>query len=533
MKYKANLSIFTLSMFLMLCSLSVYAETLELSSLDGNNGFVVNGGNTEFEGSGFSVRSAGDVNGDGIDDVIIGATAAKNSNGVQAGASYIIFGSTNGFPASIEASNIDGNNGFVVYGTNSNDRFGHAVSLAGDVNGDGIDDIIMGASLVDTATVTNAGACYVLFGRKTGFPAVIDAATISGSVGFVINGIVDDDRVGDKVSAAEDINGDGIDDILIGVRLANPNGNTSGAAYIVFGNNQTGGFPNTLSLSELNGSNGFTITSGDTIRSRLGVAVNSAGDVNGDGLNDVVIGAGVTGPNYSGSAFVLFGSTIAFPSLVNLTSLDGNNGFVLHGIAANDRAGYSVSGIGDINSDGLDDLVVGAYDATGSNGIKSGSSYIVYGRNTVFPSAINATDLNGSNGFTINGIDTDDRLGISVGKAGDVNHDGLNDLIVGAIGVGANGLDKYGASYVLFGSASGFDSVINASSINSKNGRVLNGIAAGDESGISVSGAGDVNNDGVDDMIVGAWRADPNGVNSSGSSYIIFGNGHIFANGFE
>ncbi len=513
-------------------SFSLQSQTIELSSLDGNNGFTINGGDTDFEGSGLSLNTAGDINGDGIDDIIIGATAAKNSSEVQTGASYIIFGSNAGFPASIDAINIDGSNGFTVYGNNSNDRFGHSVSFAGDVNGDGIDDIIMGASLVDTATVTNAGACYVLFGRTTGFPAVIDAATISGNSGFSIIGIAEDDRVGDAVSTAGDINADGLDDMIIGVRLANPNGNNSGAAYIVYGNNSTAGFPDTLSLSDLDGNNGFTLTSGETIRSRFGVSVNSAGDLNADGFNDVVIGASITGPNSSGSAYVIFGRSSGFPSLMNLTSLDGSNGFVFHGISANNQAGRSVSSAGDINGDGIGDLIVGAPGAGVVGSDNPGSSYVVFGSSMAFSGVINAADLNGTNGFTINGTVAENRLGISVGSAGDINVDGLDDIIIGAIGVDANGAEKSGASYILFGSNNAFDSVINASSILGR-GMVLNGIEAGDEAGIAVNLAGDVNNDGLDDIMVGAWRADPNGVNSSGSSYVVFGSDKLFENGFE
>jgi len=308
----------------------------------------------------------------------------------------------------------------------------------------------MGASLVDTATVTNAGACYVLFGRTTGFLASIDAATISGNEGFSIIGIAGDDRVGDAVSTAGDINGDGIDDMIIGVRLANPNGNNSGATYIVYGNDQVDGFPDSIGLADLDGNNGFTLTSGETIRSRFGVSVSSAGDINGDGFNDVIVGTEITGPNFSGSAYVVFGGTNGFPSLMNLTNLDGNNGFVFHGVAANNQAGRSVSGTGDINGDGLDDLIVGAPGAE-VNGSNSGSSYVVFGSTTIFPGVVNATALDGVNGFTINGIAAEDRLGISASAAGDVNNDGLNDMIVGAWRADPNGVTSAGSSYVVFG----------------------------------------------------------------------------------
>ncbi len=532
-KHETYIKRFSTAVALMVSISILQAQTIELSSLDGQNGFVVNGGDVSFEGSGLSVGTSGDINGDGVDDIIIGARFAKNPSGVQAGASYIIFGSSTNFPTSIDPSNLDGNNGFAVYGINSNDRFGESVGFAGDVNGDGIDDIIIGASLAERDTVTNAGACYVLFGRTTGFPATVDAATISGDTGFVIKGIAAEDRAGDAVSTAGDINGDGIDDILVGVRLANPNGFSSGAAYIVFGNDQVNGFPDPFSFSDLDGNNGFTLTSGETIRSRFGAAVNSAGDINDDGFNDVLIGTEITGPNFSGSAYVVFGGSAGFPSLMNLTNLKGTNGFVFHGVAANNQAGSSVSGVGDINGDSLDDFIVGAFGA-GINGSNSGSSYVIFGSAETFPDVLNATALDGTNGFTVNGIGAGDRLGISVGGAGDVNNDGLDEIIIGASGVDANGEDNSGASYVLFGSNDVFASTINASDIGAGMGMVLNGVTAGDETGISVSTAGDVNNDGGGDVIVGAWRATPNGVISAGSSYVVFGlSDIIFIDGFE
>lgn len=528
---KARSKQLSLAITMALSPLSGYSQVLELSDLNGQSGFVVNGGDTNYEGSGYSVASAGDINGDGIDDIVIGATAAKNLNGIQTGASYIIFGKNSGYPSSIDVNSLDGNTGLTIYGNSSNDRFGHSAKLAGDINGDGFDDLIIGASLVDTTT-TNSGACYVLFGRSSGFPSSMEASSIAGNNGFVINGIGEDDRAGYSVSTIGDINGDGIDDILMGVRLANPNGNSSGAAYVLFGNNSLNGFPDSMSFSDLDGSNGFALTSGDTSRTRFGVAVNFAGDINGDGIDDMIIGAGATGPNHSGSAYVVFGSSIAFPPLMNLTNLNGSNGFVFNGVAANNRAGYSVSGAGDINGDGIDDIVVGAFGA-GANGNYSGSSYVVFGNSTSFPASIEAVNLDGNNGFSINGINAEDRLGRSVSRAGDFNNDGFDDVIIGAIGVDANNKDKSGAAYLLFGKQGGFGSAINASEITGSKGLTMNGVAAGDEAGISVNFAGDLNNDGKDDVIIGAWRADPNSITSSGSSYVIFGNDVLFANGFE
>ncbi|WP_036536232.1 integrin alpha, partial [Neosynechococcus sphagnicola] len=123
-------------------------------------------------------------------------------------------------------------------------------------------------------------------------------------------------------------------------------------------------------------------------------------------------------------------------------------------------------------------------------------------------SVLNLSSLNGSNGFRINGINASDSSGGSVSSAGDVNGDGIDDLLIGADRADPNGIDGSGQSYVVFGSTSGFSSTLSLSSLNGSNGFALNGIAAYDLSGYSVGSAGDVNGDGIDDLMIGAWGAD-------------------------
>ncbi|HAX75252.1 MAG TPA: hypothetical protein DCY88_05300, partial [Cyanobacteria bacterium UBA11372] len=180
----------------------------------------------------------------------------------------------------------------------------------------------------------------------------------------------------------------------------------------------------------------------------------------------------------------------------------------------------SVSSAGDVNGDGLDDLIIGAWGAD-FNGTNSGSSYVVFGSKSGFSSSLNLSSLNGSNGFAINGIAADDGSGTSVSSAGDVNGDGIDDLIIGAWGADPNGISNSGQSYVVFGSKSGFGAIFNLSNLNGYNGFAINGIAVGDGAS-SVSSAGDVNGDGFGDVIIGAAGADPNGSNS-GQSYVVFG----------
>ena len=398
--------------------------------------------NQAYSSYGASVSTAGDVNGDGYSDIIVGAPGFDNDE-VNEGRCFLYYGKPL-TPSKYRKWN------------SANDvkdcGFAHRVAGAGDVNGDGLADVMIGAPLFDNGQ-TNEGRIFVYHGKKNDLPDTIANATREPDYENAL--------FGSSLTSA-DLNGDGYDDIIIGM----PGYNNKGFIYIYYGS-KTGIY---MSLT------GYFYGS---IGDRFGESVSGAGDVNGDGYSDIIIGAPGNNNN-SGRFLVIFGGA---PS-INFSSRIFQNGN-----QENAFLGGSVASAGDVNGDGYSDIIIGAsgYSSDQSN---EGRAYVYYG-------SFNGVNL--KDPVILEADQEDAAFGISVSGAGDVNGDGYSDVIVGAAYYD-NGNTSEGAAFIYPGGADGLSNVPMI---------MLDG--AGQDNacfGYSVAGAGDVNGDGFADVIVGAYLRD-------------------------
>ena len=449
-----------------------------------------------------------DFNGDGIHDLIVGANQNDDGAavGLDTGGAYIIYGA-----ATLSGTkNTSGSGEDVsIFGKAGGDYLGNSVSSAGDVNGDGMDDIIVGARNQDDGTGSNGGAAYIVFGA-TSLSATLDFGALQ-SPDVTILGKADSDSLGESVSAAGDVNGDGFDDIIMGADEVN-NGLTAdvGAAYIFLG---AGNLSGTKDIGTLQ-SPDVTIL-GRAEYDRLGDKVSGAGDINGDGFDDIIVGAQSNdgGASGAGVAYIFFGAS-NLSGTKNLGGLQSADVTVV-GKAASDYLGGGISGGGDINGDGFDDLVVGAPGNLLAD--TKGNVYIFFGASNLS----GTKNLGGvqSADVTFVGRSASSKFGHGVSAAGDVNDDGFDDIIVGSYQNDDGGTDR-GSTHIFFG-ASDLSGTKDISAVQSADVTIL-GRANSDYMGVSVSGIGDVNGDGIPDVQTGAHLNDIGGTNA-GAAYVIFG----------
>ncbi len=445
-------------------------QVFDLTTLNGSNGFKVNGSNT--------VRNAGDMNGDGYDDLASGSS--------------VIFGKNTPFSATIDPSILNGKNGFSIkfdipysYGNGPG-------SAIGDFNGDGFDDLILS---FDTDSNVSAS---IFFGKGTGFKSI--ESLNDGGVNVL--GLVNSNYIAPIAARnAGDINGDGMDDII----LSSTAGYGPHLSTVIFG--QSSFASDNIRIGS-NGTKGVILqaTDDEFTSDGFGSLARGTGDINGDGYDDLIVGSAISvsldASNNklvsAGSTYVVFGKASGMSGKFLMTSLDGTNGFRLDGINKYDFAGYEVSNAGDVNSDGFSDILIGA-PGTDINGKDSGSSYVVFGKASGFDAVVNLANLDGTNGFAMNGL-AGDELGSSVSNAGDVNGDGFGDILIGARGADNNGVDS-GSVYVIFGKSTGFSATLDLANLASDAGFRIDGSKAGDQLTI-FSAAGDINKDGFDDFTV-------------------------------
>ena len=457
--------------------LALYQPVPALSSIVSLSSSWFDEGDENGAEYGNAVAAAGDVNGDGYDDIIVGAP--KHSNIVDRGGSvFVYYGSAGGLPNQFDW-------------TLSSDRkgaaFGAAVG-AGDFNGDGYDDIIIGAPEYN-ATASGQGRVYVVYGSPTGLAA---------APAWTFEGTQKEEFLGYAVASAGYVNDDPYADIIIGSWRHQVDGSPVGAALLFYG--QAGGLTQTAPDWTANGSQ---------TGSAFGAAVDSAGDVNNDGYDDIIVGA----PNYDheqideGAAFLFLGR----PSGLSGT---GDHDWMVEGNQDDVHFGASVSGAGQVNGDAYADVIIGAPHYTDTVA-DEGAVFVFYGSGSALP-------LGETADWTAVSRQTGSWFGVSVSGAGDVNKDGFDDVIVGANLYNDNPDDGQGsvegAIFVYFGMMGGFQ-VVGATAVGDK---------AETELGFSVDGAGDINGDGYADIIAGApiYKHDEKTV--LGRAYVYLGGEKVF-----
>ncbi len=417
---------------------------------------------------------AGDMDGDGRDDLLAGAIGDDQA-GTDAGAVYLVLSPVKG-PFSLSAADAK------LLGEDAGDQAGYGFAGGRDLDDDGLADLLVGAPYCDAGD-PDAGAAYLLSGASlVGEQSLTDAQAR-------LLGQYDSDYAGWSVALPGDLTADGQEDLLVGAPLQKEGSALPGAVYLVPGPVQ-----GDLELSE-------TIRLvGETSLDGAGVRVVGPGDVDGDGQADLLVGANGqdSGGSSSGSAYLLLGPVTAD---LPLAEADAKR----WGESANDMASYGLAGAGDVNADGYADLLVGApYDDSGGN--DAGAAYLLLG-------PIEGSESLANSPAKLLGQISHDNAGGAVAGAGDVDGDGWADVLVGSPDYQAH--SDSGSAALLLGPLEGEIVLDEADAL-------LLGEAALDYAGYAVAGAGDLDADGLDDLLVGAPLADGMG-SDAGMIYLLYG----------
>ena len=390
-------------------------------------------------GLGEAASFAGDINGDGYADVVFG-TPNYDSAAANAGRVQVHFGNRLGL--------IDVGDRWEALGDQLNGYLGHSVAAAGDVNNDGYDDLIVGAYGYDVSG-TDEGRVFIYHGAATGLVAT-PAQTLDGTI--------NSGHFGFSVASAGDVNKDGYADVIIG---------ESGTDKVYLYHGSASGIGLVAAQTLI----------GDQAGSQFGVAVASAGDVNNDGYDDVIVGADLydAGEIDEGRAYLYLGgaSGVSATPIWNAESNQASSYF-----------GHSVVGAADINSDGFDDLLVSAY-LFGNGHTDEGRVFVYYGSGSGPAASADLTMEVNQDGA---------HYGYAMSAAGDVNLDGYADVVIGAKGYDNGEVDE-GRVFVYGGSATG----VNATPL-----LTFESDQVGAALGASVAGGGDFDHDRYDDIIAGA-----------------------------
>jgi hypothetical protein len=355
----------------------------------------------------------------------------------------------------------------------------------------------------------------------------LDLTNIALPQGIRITGTRTWEYVGTNVARCGDLNLDGIPDFMLG---AMGNG-YYGAGYVVYGK-KTGWSNFSLGAIDSSSTLGFRVDVDTTHPSDFTPAIAAAGDVHGDGFPACLLAESYDhnlGRSGAGAVYVVFGKSTPWSNF-SVNSLNGANGFRIDGAQMNDQLDTGASA-GDVNGDGYNDLVLGAFAASYHNRSYSGAAYVLFGR-PEFPAAIDLATFESSNadGYRIDGV-SENAYSSSVSGAGDFNHDGYADILIGAPGESQNSRPFSGSAYILFGKASNFQN-IDLAALQSSDGFRIDG-APSDFLGALLSGVGDFNKDGFDDVAIGAYNANPAGRQMAGSCWFLITYYLRFPNGWQ